>query len=44
MNDLVSEKTNYLDSSFDFVNKKLIQKGELLWKVDKESRVSHAKL
>ena len=36
LNDLVYEKTPYLDTSFDFMNKKLIQKADLLWKVNKE--------
>ena len=36
MNDLVYEKTNYLETSFDFMNKKLIQKADLLWKIDKD--------
>ena len=36
LNDLVYEKTNYLETSFDFMNKKLIQKADLLWKVDKD--------
>ena len=34
--DLVYEKTPYLQTSFDFMNKKLIQKADLLWKVNKE--------
>ena len=33
---LVYEKTNYLETSFNFMNKKLIQKAEQLWKVNKE--------
>ena len=36
LNDLVYEKTNYLGTSFGFMNKKLIQKADLLWKIDKE--------
>ena len=36
LNDLVYEKTNYLDTSFNFMNKKLIQKADQLWKVNKE--------
>ena len=36
MNDLVYEKTNYLETSFDFMNKKLIQKADLLWTINKE--------
>ena len=36
LNDLVYEKTPYLETSFDFMNKKLIQKVDLLWKVNKE--------
>ena len=36
LNDLVYEKTNYLETSFNFMNKKLIQKAEQLWKVNKE--------
>ena len=35
LNDLVYEKTNYLETSFDFMNKKLIQKADLLWKIEK---------
>ena len=34
--DLVYEKTPYLQTSFDFMNKKLIQKADLLWKINKE--------
>jgi len=36
LNDLVYEKTNYLETSFNFMNKKLIQKADQLWKVNKE--------
>ena len=36
LNDLVYEKTNFLDTSFNFMNKKLIQKADQLWKVNKE--------
>ena len=36
LNDLVYEKTKYLDTSFNFMNKKLIQKADQLWKVNKE--------
>jgi hypothetical protein len=36
LNDLVYEKTNYLDTSFNFMNRKLIQKADQLWKVSKE--------
>ena len=36
LNDLVYENTPYLETSFDFVNKKLIQKADLLWKFNKE--------
>ena len=34
LNDLVYEKTEYLETSFGFMNKKLIQKADLLWKID----------
>ena len=36
LNDLVYEKTNFLDTSFNFMNKKLIQKADQLWKINKE--------
>ena len=36
LNDLVYEKTKYLDTSFNFMNRKLIQKADQLWKVSKE--------
>ena len=36
LNDLVYEKTNFLETSFNFMNKKLIQKAEQLWKINKE--------
>lgn len=36
LNDLVYEKTPYLETSFGFMNKKLIQKADTLWKVNKD--------
>ena len=36
LNDLVYEKTKYMETSFGFLDKKLIQKADLLWKVNKE--------
>lgn len=36
LNDLVYEKTQYLETNFGFINKNLIQKAGLLWKVNKE--------
>ena len=36
LNDLVYEKTNYLETSFYFMDKKLIQKADTLWKINKE--------
>ena len=36
LKDLVYEKTNHLNTSFFFMNKKLIQEADQLWKVSKE--------
>jgi hypothetical protein len=36
LNDLVYEKTQYLETNFGFINKNLIQKAGLLWKVNKD--------
>ena len=36
LNDLVYEKTPYFETNFGFINKKLIQKADSLWKINKE--------
>lgn len=40
LNDLVYDKSQYFKTSFDFMDKKLIQKADELWKVSKKDVIS----